>query len=187
MEKINLVETPRYKYKMSGEYFIKLGNDLSRQEVIEAPDLHKKNIIVDVASELIAEWAFTGTITLVSEHVPGILTLAVGTGDVGWDLQNPPAPTANQTLLESELTRKTFASKTYVDSIGDPTATRTNVVDFTTTYLEAEAVGPLVEMGLFGGTGATSTNGGLMLNFTTFAVINKPSTSQLTIIYRLTF
>jgi len=187
MEKINLIEEPRYKYKMSGEVFIKVGNNVSHDEVTRNPDRHLKNIIVDVASEQIAEWAFTGTISLVSEHIPGILTLAVGTGDVGWDLQNPPAETANQTLLESELTRKTFASKTYVDNIGDPTATRTNVVDFTTTYLEAEAVGPLVEMGLFGGTGATATNGGTMINYLTFAVINKPSTSQLTIVWRLTF
>ena len=176
----------RYKIA-SGEIFLKLGKNPSYEDAIKNPDRHMKNIIVDVCSELIAEWAFTGVITLISEHVPGILTLAVGTGDVGWDLQNPPAETANQVLLESELIRKIFSGKTYIDGSGNPTVTRTNVIDFTTTYLEAEAVGPLVEMGLFGGTGATATDGGTMINYRTFSVINKPSSSKLIIVWRLTF
>ena len=176
----------RYKIA-SGEIFMKLGKNPSYDEAIKNPDRHMKNIIVDVASELIAEWAFTGIIATVPEHVPGILVLAVGTGDVGWDLQNPPAETANQTILESELIRKTFSAKTYIDGSGNPTVTRTNVIDFTTTYLEAEAVGPLVEMGLFGGNGALVTDGGTMINYKTMSVINKPSTSKLIIVWRLTF
>jgi len=139
------------------------------------------NIIVDVASELMAE--------LMKENsgVQGIMTLAVGTGAVGWDLQNPPAATAAQTQLESELERKTFDSTNYVDGSGNPSVTRTNIVDFVTTYDETEAVGALVEMGLFGGTGSTSPGGGTQVNYHTFAVWNKPSTSTLTIVWRLTF
>lgn len=174
-------------FKLNGEVFIKQGAS-DHSEIVNNPDRHLQNIIVDVASDQIAEWAFTGAISVIGEHVPGIMTLAVGTGDTGWDLQNPPAETANQTLLETELERKTFADKTYIDpTSGNPTVTRTNIVDFTTTYLETEAVGPLVEMGLFGGNGATATNGGTMINYLTFAVINKVSTSQLSIVWRLTF
>lgn len=181
MTEVKLVEKG-YRIK-SGEIFIRLGDNY--EDAIRNPDRHFKNIIVDVASELIAEWAFT--ISPPDTAVPGIQTLAVGTGDVSWDLQNPPAETANQTLLESELIRKTFSAKTYIDGSGNPTVSRTNVIDFTTTYLEAEAVGPLVEMGLFGGTNATSTNGGTMINYKTCAVINKPSTSKLIVVWRLTF
>jgi len=142
---------------------------------------HWKNVIVDVASELMAE--------LMKENsgVQGIMTLAVGTGAVGWDLQNPPAATAAQTQLESELIRKTFDSTNYVDGVGDPTVTRTNIVDYITTYTESEAVGALVEMGLFGGTGSTSPSSGTQVNYHTFPVWNKPSTSTLTIVWRLTF
>jgi len=142
---------------------------------------HWNNVIVDVASELMAE--------LMKENsgVQGIMTLAVGTGAVGWDLQNPPPATAAQTQLEAELTRKTFDSTNYVDGSGNPTVTRTNIVDYITTFTETEAVGALVEMGLFGGTGSTSPNSGTQVNYHTFAVWNKPNTSTLTIVWRLTF
>lgn len=187
MEQVRMSDSRRYPIA-KGEIFMKLGKNPTREDALKDPDVNFSNIIVDVASDQIAEWAYTGIISTVGEHVPGILTLAVGTGDVGWDLQNPPAETAAQTLLESELLRKTFSSKTYVEpSTGNPSVARTNIVDFTTTYLESEAVGPLVEMGLFGGNGATSTNGGTMINYRTFAVINKPSTSKLIIVWRLTF
>lgn len=184
MEKFSDV---RSKFQIKGDVWMRLGNNLTREQILENPDRQFHNLIVDVCSDLIAEWAFTGVITLVGDHVPGILTLAVGTGDTGWDLQNPPAETANLTVLYSELTRKEFASKNYVDGLGSPSATRTNIVDFLTTYLETEAVGPLVEMGLFGGTGALNPNGGTRCNARHFPVLNKPATSQLSILYRLTF
>lgn len=171
MDQLNLSEVRRVPIA-KGEIFMKLG-DYTREEVVANPDRHINNIIVDVASDQIAEWAFTGAITLLSEHIKGIMTLAVGTGAIGWDLQNPPAETASQTFLEAELIRKTFSSKTYIDGGGDPIVSRTNVIDFTTTYLEAEAVGPLVEMGLFAGNtvdgtnppDSTATNGGTMINY----------------------
>lgn len=181
-------------FRLKGEFWVKLGNNLSRQDVLNNPDRHVKNLIVDIASNQIAEWAFTGTITNISEHVKGIMTLAVGTGGSGWDLQNPNPPQPTDQQLEAELIRKLFIDKTYVDNLGVPTLTRTNIIDFTTTFFESEAVGPLVEMGLFAGNhpqvgsaDSTVPNGGTMINHKTFPVINKPSTSQLTIVYRLTF
>lgn len=172
---------------IKGDVWLKLGKGLTREQVLQQSDVKFENLIVDICSDLIAQWAFTGVISNVGDHIPGVLTLAVGTGAPGWDLQNPPVETANLTVLYTEIARKTFVSTNYVDNVGSPSPTRTNIVDFTTTFLEAEAVGPLVEMGLFGGVGATSTGGGTRVNAKHFPVINKPSTSQLTVVWRLTF
>jgi len=174
----------RPKFQMKGDVWIKMGNDLTRDQILETPDRKIHNLIVDICSDLIASWAFTG---MSDPFIPGVLTLAVGTGALGWDLQNPPPETSNLTVLYSELLRKPFASKTYVDGSGNPTGTRTNIVDFLTTFLETEAVGPLVEMGLFGGTGSLSAGGGTRVNAKHFKVINKPSTSQMSCLWRLTF
>ena len=180
----------RNKIRMHGNIWMKQGKDLTRDEIISCPDINFNNLIVDVCSDLIAEWAISGNTGFVrtsANDIPGVLTLAVGTGALGWDLQNPPAETANETQLFNELTRKTFLSVNYVDGLGNVSLTRTNIVDFLTTFLEAEAVGPLVEMGLFGGNNALNTNGGTMINAKNFAVVNKSSTSQLSILWRLTF
>jgi hypothetical protein len=137
----------------------------------------------------------------------GVYALAVGSGDTGWDLQNPPAETNTQRALYSELGRKTFSKTDFVDSGGSAIAQPTNVVDFTTTFAESEAVGPIVEMGLIGGdvnedmgvtNPITPANGpydasldvagkDLLCNYLTFPVINKPATSRLTITWRFTF
>lgn len=136
----------------------------------------------------------------------GSYVLAVGSGDSGWDLQNPPAATDTQRALYSEITRKTFSSTEFINSGGVSVAYPTNIVDFTTTFTESEAVGPLVEMGLVGGNIDTNLavknpvsppNGTYddtvdltayetLLNYLTFAVVNKPATSTLTITWRLT-
>jgi len=146
-----------------------------------------KNIIVTVASELMAE-LMRGIIgDIVRPQVDGIRTLAVGTGGGSWDLQAPPAETATQTQLENELFRKEFDSVNYIDGVGNITATRTNIIDLTTVFGTTEANGALVEMGLFGGTSATTANQGTQVNYFTFPVINKDSSAVLTIIWRLTF
>lgn len=171
--------------QLKGEVWMKLGKNLTREQILESPDKNFKNLIVDICSELIAEWAFAGSSD--SEHIPGILTLAVGTGDTGWDIQNPPTETSNLTVLYNELTRKAIPSKSYVDSLGNPSNTRTKIIDFMTTFLEGEAVGPLVEMGLFGGIGALNPNSGTRINARHFPVLNKPATSQFSVLWRLTF
>ena len=165
------------------------------------------------------EWVYRNVVTLDAsiliarlmkdslEPSHGCFALAVGTGDVGWDPMNPPAPTNTQRALYAELTRKTFANTQFIDGGGAPTATPTNVVDFTTTYTESEAVGPLVEMGILGGNISSNmavqnpvsppngpynatvnlTNFDTLVNYLTFPVVNKPATSTLTIVWRLTF
>jgi len=173
--------------KIKGTVWMKFGHDLTREQVLHSPDKMIENLIVDICSDQIAEWAFTGIISIVGDHVPGIVTLAVGTGAPGWDILNPPAETSDLTVLYSELSRKQFSSKTYVDSLFNPSATRTNIVDFTTLFDYADANGPLVEMGLFGGNGALLPNGGTRINAKHFSVQNKTVASQLTILWRLVF
>jgi len=163
---------------------------------------HIKNIITRDMSLLVSRLLKSN-----NEPLRGISMLAVGTGDVGWDLQNPPAPTNTQRSLYNEIARKGFATVNFVDAGGLPTAIPTNVVDFTTVYSETEAVGPLVEMGLLGGdanplapgiknpilppNGAYDPNVDVvgkdtLCNYLTFPVINKPATAVLTLTWRIT-
>lgn len=186
MEQINICNFET-EFHAKGQVWMRFGHNLTREQVLASPDRYFDNLIVDICSELIAEWAITGLISDVADHVPGILTLAVGTGAGGWDIQNPPAETADLEILYSELARKQFSDKTYVDVDYNPTTTRTNVVDFTTMFDYAEANGPLVEMGLFGGADALLPNSGTRVNAKHFAVLNKNATSQLTILWRLIF
>ncbi len=170
---------------------------------------HYKNIVTLDASILIAR-LMKGTGTPVahqSEPSFGIFALAVGTGDVSWNLQNPPPATNTQRSLFNELSRKAIASTNFINQDGTIAGVPTNVVDFTTTFSESEAVGPIVEMGLLGGDISTNMavrnpvlppNGlydptvdlvGLdtLVNYLTFPVINKPATSTLSWTWRITF
>jgi len=186
-------------YYIRGDVFFTL-RDGKTGEIQEQREL--RNLVVLDASILIARLMRDP-----SEPLNGIYALAVGTGDVGWDLQNPPAPTVTQRSLYSELARKTFANTQFIDGDGVPTAVPTKTVDFSTTFVEAEAVGPLVEMGLLGNISTNMSvknpvlppNGPYdptvnfatpfdsLINSLNFAVINKPATSTLTIVWRLTF
>lgn len=137
----------------------------------------------------------------------GLSMLAVGSGARG-SLLSPDAPHVNQRRLNAELEtgRKGFASVIYRDSEGGVSAVPTNVVDFTTSYGEAEAVGPLNEMGLLSPKSddptvknpvsadwpvydptVDLTDKDILVNYLTFPVISKPSTAILTITWRLTF
>lgn len=137
----------------------------------------------------------------------GLHMLTVGSGARG-SLLNPDAPHINQRKLNSELDfgRKQFASVIYRDTEGGVSAVPTNVVDFTTSYGEAEAVGPLNEMGLISPFSSDPsiknpvnadwphydptvdlTEKDILVNYLTFPVISKPSTAILTITWRLTF
>jgi hypothetical protein len=145
---------------------------------------HGNNLIVNSASILIARLLKDN-----SEPSGGITYLAMGTGAVGWNLQNPPQPTTSQTTLENEIARKAFTTSdiTFVDpETGDPTTVPTNVLDFTATFAETEAVGPIVEMGLFGGDATDLLDSGTQVNYRTFPVLNKVNSMTLTIIFRIT-
>lgn len=165
-------------HRLTGEYWIKL---YENGNLIE--ERHGKNIIVNSASILIAR-------LLKDNHEPdgGITYLAVGTGGIGWDKQNPPQPTVIQTQLNAEIARKAFSTEdvTFIDpDTGNPTIVPTNVVDYTATFDETEAVGPLLEMGLFGGDASNLSGSGTEVNYRTFPVLNKSSSMTLTIIFRI--
>ena len=139
------------------------------------------NIIVNTASILIARLLKNS-----SEPNNGISFLAIGSGRGNWDLFDPPAPTTSQTNLENEFFRKAIDTATFVHPItGEPTNACTNIVDYAVTFGEGEAVGPIVEMGLFGGDATAEPNTGTMINWRTFPVINKTSTMSVTVIFRI--
>jgi len=135
----------------------------------------------------------------------GLKMLAVGTGATG-NILSPDAPQEGQRALNNEIERKLFSSTTYRTAGGVAVSYPTNIVDFTTTFLEAEAVGALDEMGLLVpasinpavtnpiNNGPTDydatidvTGLDLMVNYLTFACIAKPATAVLAITWRLTF
>ena len=147
-------------------------------------DYTSQNVVVKSASVLIARLLKDN-----KEPTSGISFFAVGTGGVGWDLQDPPAPTINQVKLESELARKAIgsANTSFVDpATGEYTTTPTNVVDFSASFSNSEAVGPLTEMALFGGDATASLNTGTMLNYRTFPVLNKTTAMHFSVIFRIT-
>lgn len=140
------------------------------------------NIIVNTASILIARLLKDS-----SEPQNGISYLAVGSGSGEWDLFDPPAPTTSKTFLENEFYRKAIDMSTFVHpETGEPTNAYTNIVDYAVTFGEGEAVGPIVEMGLFGGDATAELMSGTMINWRTFPVINKTSTMSVTVIFRIT-
>jgi len=171
----------QYKGHMKGEFRI-VCRDAKTGHVVEERRGH--NIIVNTASILIARLLKDSR-----EPDAGISYLAVGTGAVGWNLQNPPQPTASQTMLYSEIARKAFTTPdvNFIDpETGDPTTVPTGVVDFAMTFAETEAVGPLVEMGLFGGDASDLRDSGTEVNYRTFPVLNKTNSMVMTITFRIT-
>ena len=181
---INYEETLGRDRGIKGEFFITLNH---RDGTVEK---HYRNIIVDSASLLIARLLADGQTTLdPTGPAHGIWVLGVGTGSSSWDSSNPPSATASQTKLEAELARKRFANVNFVktDGSGLPASTVTNIVDFQTVFNESEAVGPIMELGMFGGdANETVANSGTMVNYRTIAVINKPNTATMSIILRIT-
>lgn len=185
-------------YYIRGDVFFKM---TSRSGEVELEREHRNLVVLD-ASILIARLMKDN-----AEPPHGLFALAVGTGDTGWNPMAPPAATNTQRALYSELSRKTFTTTQFIDGGGVPTAIPTNVVDFTTTFSESEAVGPLVEMGLIGGNISSNlatrnpvspsngpynaavdlTTKETLVNYLTFPVVNKPATSTFSITWRLTF
>jgi hypothetical protein len=140
------------------------------------------NIIVNTASILIARLLKDNT-----EPQAGISYLAVGSGSGAWDPFDPPAPSTAQTRLENEFYRKPIDLSTFVHpETGEPTTVKTNIVDYSVSFGEGEAVGPILELGLFGGDATSELGSGTQVNWRTFPVINKTSTMTLTVIFRIT-
>lgn len=200
----------------------KMGMGILHKEAVQAP---KGRFIFDMrdgkTGEQLVYWERDNIITLdagilaaslfADSTVPnpgqnnGIKMLAVGTGATG-NVLSPDAPQASQRSLNNEIERKAFSSVVFRNTDGVAVSIRTNIVDFTTTFSEGEAVGPLNEMGLMAPAsdnptvrnplppGPTDYNPtidvtgyDIMVNYLTFGVVSKPSTAILSLTWRLTF
>lgn len=173
--------------------------DLRDTKTGEVLTYFEKDNIITRDAGLVAAAHFKG------EMSGGLKMLAVGTGATG-NLLSPDAPQDTQRALNNEIARKAFSSTTYRTAEGVAVSYRTNIVDFTTTFGESEAVGALNEMGLLVpySTNPTTKNPidngpsnydasidtqglDLLVNYLTFSVVSKPATAVLAITWRLTF
>lgn len=191
--------------KIRGEIFWRLENSITG----EVENGHFENVVTYDASILLASFMKGTGAPIMHQCVPnfGAYALGVGTGDVSWNPLNPPPGTPTQRSLYNELARKAISSTNFIDSEGMVSGVRTNIIDLTTTFLEAEAVGALTEMGILGGDIDTVmanrnpilppnglydrtidvTGKDILVNYVTFPVINKPPVSKLTWTWRLSF
>jgi hypothetical protein len=173
--------------------------------VVQSPDqpdcvYHYQNVITLDAS-ILAATLFRDP----SSRDYGVYMLAVGSGATG-ALLSPNAPDPRQRKLNAELARKPFSSTTFRDSNGNAVAIPTNIVDFTCTFDEGEAAGPLNEMGLIspisGNPSTTNSNPNnfptrdvtldlslydILVNYLTFAVMTIPNTARFSVTWRITF
>ncbi len=169
-------ETRQMKgYLLKLEAFDKSGNLVYSHE--------GPNVVVDTASNLLA--------LLLKESgqpgIQGIKYLALGQGAPGWNVMAPPSPTPDRPSLYREFARVPLTYSQFVNpSNGQPSETPTNVVDYVFAVSEGQAVGPIVECGMFGGPDATSTLGtGIMVNYRTFPVLNKTEDMNFYLVFRI--
>jgi hypothetical protein len=180
-----------------GEVFLEL-TDAASGEVLEKR--HVPNVIVADASILAAIYFKNKNSRANSANM-----LAIGTGATG-SLLNPNAPDPAQRKLNSEIARKPWSVTQFRDGSGNAVAIPTNIVDFTCTFDESEAVGALNEMGIMSTISSNPlvtnpnpdnfptrdltrdlTQFDVLVNYLTFGVLSKPSTARLTITWRITF
>ena len=181
---------------VKGEVFIKVV-DVPTGEVLH--EEHIQNVITLDAGILAAI-----LLRDPDSRTHGFNMLAVGTGATG-ALLSPDAADPKQRKLNAEIERKAWSSTTFRDASGAAVAIPTNVVDYTVTFDEGEAVGPLNEMGIMStiSSNAAITNPNpdtfptrdltrdltlydILGNYLTFSVISKPNTARLTITWRIT-
>lgn len=181
---------------VKGEVFIEVV-DAASGEVLHKE--HRQNVITLDAGILAAI-----LLRDPDSRTHGFNMLSVGTGATG-ALLSPDAPDSRQRKLNAEIARKPFSSTTFRDASGNAVAIPTNIVDYTCTFDEGEAVGPLNEMGIQSTISAnpaiTNPNPNvfpnrdvtvdltlydILCNYLTFSIISKPNTARLTITWRIT-
>lgn len=165
--------------------FVKLGDGEKQGYLIPngaVSERHMKNLIVNKASNLIAKRMIPGT-----SWGAGIGYLEVGTGVGTGTTQAPQSEDLTYTTLRTALARRAIDTWTYLDATGNATVSETNVVQYTTTFQDTEAIGAIVEMGLFGGDASATLGSGYMLNYKVFPVWNKQSGMKLTVIWNITY
>lgn len=163
--------------KICGESGIKIRGRLI--DIAQYPDGAERviqeidNLVVDVGLCLVA-----GVLGGIEEY--GILTMQVGEGLPGWDIELPD-PEPDVTELVTPLDEKTVV-RHYWDVVAEEfTLTPTNVLDVRTTFYSEEANGDLRELALRGGFG-----GEVMFNYITHEKIVKTEEYNLLRILRIT-
>lgn len=124
----------------------------------------------------------------------GLTFCAVGLGDtLTWDLDDPPAPDGTETTLVQEFFRKAWSNAYFVDNAGTPQslayaiANNLNTVDFEVQFGVGEAVGDIVEIGVYGGDADSTLNSGTLCDYETHPKIPKTNTAILTFVFRWEF
>jgi hypothetical protein len=182
---------------VKGEIFVEM-RDGATGELLHKE--HRQNVIT-LDAGILAAMLFRDP----ASRSLGANMLAVGTGATG-ALLSPDAPSPLQRKLNNELARKPWASEIFRDAGGNAVAIPTNIVDFTCTFTESEAVGPLNEMSIVATLSAnpliTNPNPNnfptrdttvdvtlydILVNYLTFGVLVKPNTASLSITWRITF
>jgi hypothetical protein len=193
---LSLLHTEQDALHAKGSFIFDL-TDLDGQPLVH----WEKDNIITLDAGILAARLFKDP----TEPLNGINMLAVGTGATG-ALLAPNAPDPRQRKLNAEIARKAFSSTTFRNSGGVAVSYPTNIVDFTTTFGVAEAVGALNEMGVIStisaNPGTTNPNPetfpvytatvdtslyDTQVNYLTFGIISKPSSSILTVTWRLSF
>jgi len=164
----------------------------------------RPQLIVYDAGILVARLLKNSLVPVNGRH-NGINMLAVGTGATG-DLLNPDVPKPGQRRLNTELFRKAVTAQYRTDETSIAVSYPTHIVDFSVTFGEGEANGPLNEMGLLSAYNLSTpspgnpimngpddydptidvTNKDLFANYLTFPCISKPVGSILAITWRFT-
>lgn len=196
-----MVERQSLAQGLRGHIYLKTENVKTHEVHMEA----FPNVIVLDAGILIARLLRSTAVPHESEPAFGIWGLAVGSGDMSWDPQAPPAATNTQRSLWNEIGRKQIATVDFIDGDGNISAIPTNIIDLTTIFTESEAVGPIMEMALIGGDNNTNasirnpvlppngtydptvdiTGKDCLLNAKTFPVKNKSATDRYTFTWRI--
>jgi hypothetical protein len=181
--------------------FIQDLRDAATGRVLEHRE--EDNLITNDAGILVAILLASGA-TPTPPSQRGLTMLAVGTGAPG-ALLSPDAPDVRQRHLYAEIARKPFSATVFRTAAGAVSSVPTNIVDFTTSFGEGEAVGPLNEMGLvrtistnpatlnpvvstfptYDTTVDVSTRD-ILFNVVHHAVLSKPASAILTVTWRIT-
>jgi len=190
-----------------GEYNPKTGKIEGAEEIIDTKET--KNLIVNSASKLMAyrmaplQISETGTDVTELQNIVGLQYLAVGVGilkdptkpydkvtnpvDTSWNILDPPEAQLTDVKLVGEIARKPFSSWAFVDENDQVSEVPTNILKLVTTFTETEAVGPLTEMGIYGGNATDEKDSGYLWNRKTFPIWSKSNDSRLTISWRISF
>lgn len=177
---ITLVDEEVSEKRMTGEVIDTLIYSDGRREQIRPMDF---NLVVDSCSKLIA------CLIKGQSGYSGATYWAVGSGSGSWNDASPPSPSSADAQLLVETMRKQIqpANIVFLDASNVVTATPTNKIQITVTFLEAEANGALREFAIFGGNATATLNSGIIINRKIHPIIWKTSGMKLERMLRFTF